>query len=247
MTNMLRCALENASVNAQKVYFSTKIADYHMANKKKPIYYPRREGEVSPYYSNLADKLAGPLGVKYGTTGDTINQLNAHKVQIPAKKSKAYADAQIAKHSNAIKKAELAEGKKNAMRELDRITRLAHWDEKDAEHLGIRKERSEKDLKTLKPVITSTKSLPDKIQVKYAKKGMDGVIVETLAEDLDKDKPQWIKIGEDQFSPIEDRRLNKTNQPENRFYRLRYIKNDVPIGQYSEIVHVVAQIYKAVD
>ena len=216
-----------------------------MANNRKSIFYPRKEGEVSSYYTNLAQKLAGALGAKYGTDPATIVKINGHKAQIPAKIAKAYADSQISKGSTAEKKAELKAGKTEALRELNRITRLPIWDETDGDGLGIRKGHAAKDLKEMKPLIKSTKSLPDKVIISYPKNGMDGVLVECLEEEPGSGIAKWINIGKDMVSPFEDKRLNKTNKPENRLYRLRYIRNDEAVGLYSEIVHVVAQIYPA--
>jgi len=51
------------------------------------------------------------------------------------------------------------------------------------------------------------------------------------------------KIGRDTRSPYEDERKNLSDKPEDRYYKLRYIKNDKPIGLEGDVVKVLAEIY----
>jgi len=55
--------------------------------------------------------------------------------------------------------------------------------------------------------------------------------------------PLWVKLGEDDRSPFEDTRVNQSNHPEVRYYQARNKYNNKPIGHYSDIVKVIAEIY----
>ena len=228
-----------------------------MANPKKAIFYPTVEGEIKDYYDNAADKLNGAIGTKYGTDPAVKALLMGHKANMPIKKAKAFADEQTAQQSFDEKDSEFALGKVNMLLELERITRLPNWDENDAEGLGIRKVKTPVDLNTVKGKISKTTALPEMNVLDWIKAGMEGIIIEGIVEAPQppqqpmpvppppptQDSPGWKALGTDQKSPYEDKRLNKTEFPENRYYRIRYIKDDKPVGVYSDIVKVVTEIY----
>ena len=232
--------------------------------RKKSNFYPRNEGAVKPYYDNAVTQLAGALGIKYNTDAATLLVLNGHKKQIPLVVQKAFDDNQQAQNSTAAKNTELANSKIDLMREISRITGLPNWDENDGQLLGIRVEHTGGDPNTAQPVMSKVTALPDQIIIDWIKGEWDGIIIESI--DLNQQqKPQdpmqppmpnpqppaqptaadpgWKKIGEDQKSPYEDTRPNKTHNPELRYYRLRYTKNGKAIGLYSNIFSAVAEIY----
>ena len=232
-----------------------------MANTKKGIFYPTTEGLIKPYYENAATQLIGALGVKYGTDAATITALTGHKTQIPLVIQKAFDDAQLAQGSTNAKNTELATAKVDLLRELNRITRLPIWDEADGELLGIRVTHTPGDPNAAKPTISKVTTLPDQIILDWVKGEWGGVIIETLDNtenepappippmppvppQPEQNNPNWKKLDTDQKSPYEDTRKNSKNQPETRYYRLRYTdKNGKAIGLYSEIVQVAAEIY----
>jgi len=216
-------------------------------NKKKAIYYPAAEGQVSPYYDNLADALAGALGVKYGTAAGTITKLNGHKTNVPLRISEAFALKQQAQLATDAKNAELDSAKIDALLEVVRITNLPTWDENDAEALGIRVVKNPTDLNTVKPKAKAT-PLPQKNVIDWLKIDMDGVIIECIVEPVGPNPnpptqtdPNWQKIGEDQRSPYEDKRPT-TNGPEIRYYRLQYVFDENRVGLFSDIIPVITNI-----
>lgn len=222
-----------------------------MANTKKAIFYPRTEGDIAPFYENAAGKLIGPIGAKYGIDTNTIAVLGEHKTNVPLVIQKAYNDKQQAKTSTAAKKKELSKAKRNLLREINRVTGLANWDENDAEVLGIRVTKAPVDINKVKPIISKATSLPTQNILDWIKGAMEGIIVEGIVESEDadtpttpeKDSPHWTRIGEDLKSPFEDTRPNKSNRPELRHYRIRYVKDDKPVGQYSLVTSLVSVIY----
>lgn len=55
----------------------------------------------------------------------------------------------------------------------------------------------------------------------------------------------WTELGRAASSPFIDTRLNESNKPETRHYKIRYLKKQIPVGKDSDIISVVATVYKA--
>ena len=146
-------------------------------NTRIAIFYPRNDGDVGTYYNNITGHLLGAIGVKYGILGPVKTKLNAHNVAIPKVIQQAYDDDQVAQGSTEAKDTRLHDAKFEILRELQRITKLDNWDEEDGETLGIRVERIPLDLNTMKPRITGITVLPEKIEIDWVKRGMQGVII----------------------------------------------------------------------
>jgi hypothetical protein len=77
------------------------------------------------------------------------------------------------------------------------------------------------------------KSLPNSVvRIDWTKRGFDGVIVESKRGD----ETEWTEIGRDNYSPyIDTRPPLVAGKPEIRYYRLIYIYEDKPVGNYSPI------------
>ena len=229
---------------------------------KKAIFYPNKEGEIKTFYDNASNLLITTVGAKYGTDAATITALTNHKKQVPLVIQKAFDDNQQSQNSTAAKNTELATAKIDILRELNRITGLPNWDENDGQLLGIRVAHTGGDPNTAQAVMSKVTALPDQIIIDWIKGEWDGIIIESIVQG-EQQKPDpippmpnpqppaqptagdpgWKKIGEDQKSPYEDTRPNKTHNPELRYYRLRYTKNGKAIGLYSNIFSAVAEIY----
>jgi hypothetical protein len=225
-----------------------------MANTNKSIFYPSTEGAIGPYFVKICGLLSGPLGTKYNTDASVLLVLNDHKTQIPLDVQKAYDDEQISQGSNAVKAARLELAETDMKRELKRITDLSIWEEPDGQTMGIRVEKPPFDPSTVKGKITGVDSTPEAVIIDFVKGRLQGVIIETLEEGSavppppgtpppPGNEPVWKKLDVDNRSPYEDKRLNKSTKPEDRYYRIRPMMDNKPVGIYSDIVKVVASVY----
>jgi len=135
------------------------------------------------------------------------------------------------------------------------------------EDLGIEGPIETFDLQTMKPVVSSIIATLTKVIIDWVKGPMDGVEIwcakRVLARDVISDETQanaaddasglklaempeliWEKLDTDYRSPWEDTRLNLTNKPETRYYKLVYIYKDKPTGIESDLVKIITEIYQ---
>ena len=95
------------------------------------------------------------------------------------------------------------------------------------------------------PVAEDTKptgqaiSLPGSVvRIDWIKGKFDGVLIEGQRGD----ETNWSKLDRDFRSPFEDDRpLLESGKPEERRYRLRYLDNDEPFGEYSDVLVAVTK------
>ncbi len=201
-----------------------------MGNSKKAIYYPEADAEVASYYDNVLKKMV-PLAAKYTISAPVLTKLQGYNTQIPAAKLKSDADQQTAKASVKAKNDLLMHARTDLLRELKRITDLPDFDEADAMNLGIRRESTAEVLTETQAHVSGLTVLPGQVVIDWVKGKMDGVVVYASA-----DGANFEQIGKDLRSPFEDKRPNKiAGQPEVRYYRLRYLKQDEEVGQYSDV------------
>jgi hypothetical protein len=87
-----------------------------------------------------------------------------------------------------------------------------------------------------RPENTVAVVLPDsEVRLKWVKKTFDGVLVESQRAT----ETVWTQIGMDTSSPyLDSREPLVVGVPELRRYRLRYVKTDDPIGDYSDVITV---------
>jgi len=208
-------------------------------NKKRSIYYPCKEGNTGKYYANLVIQLSGAIGAKYGISNETKGKLAAHKSAIPQLIKTAFESKMKSKADTKAKQLGLKLAKQDMLRELQRITRLENFEDNDAEKMGIRVFHEATDLNKLKPKVTGITVLPQKIEIDWLKRGMQGVVVSGSYDGSD-----YSELDKDLRSPWEDFRKNREpGQPETRWYKLRYMKDDKPVGLESDVVKAVAEIY----
>lgn len=88
----------------------------------------------------------------------------------------------------------------------------------------------------LVPAAPRTAALPGgQVRLEWIKGRLDGVRIEGRRGA----EAEWVKLDDDRFSPYTDERKNLTaGQGELRQYRLRYLKKDQPVGQFSDTVTV---------
>ena len=210
-----------------------------MGTIKKAIYYPRQDTQVTPYYKNAYTQLdTGGLATKYNISPAKMTVLQGHNTNIPLVISKANTDKQISKESTKLKNEELEQARRDLIPIFEEIEAASNFDEADAQLLGFRKAKELIDYDQVIPEVTKVTNLPDKVIIDWIKGFLNGVIIECSYDNV-----AWAEIGKDMKSPFEDTRKNKTaHTPETRYYRLRYFKNDKPVGIYCEVVKVTCDI-----
>lgn len=210
-----------------------------MANTKKPIFYPTADADVPSFYDNAYQKLNSTYGVKYGIDAADILKIKTHNTDIPLKIAKAENDRQTAQASTVIKREELSEGKKLLLSVFNKIVLEPNFDEQDAEDLGMRRTKPPIDINKVKPVISQITVLPDKVIFDWVKGEMQGLLIDSSYDGI-----TFEKLDKDFKSPFEDFRKNKVfNVAESRYFRFRYIYNDELVGDYTEPIKVVCDIY----
>ena len=210
---------------------------------KKAIFFPSIIGNITAYLQNISVKFSPPpaggdLAAKYATTPAFKAKLLGWLTSLPAAINKAFADDQTAQQSSTAQNELIADIKTDVLRELSRIEVDDNFDEPDMEALGARVDRTPVDLTTVKPVISRVTTLMNMIIYDWIKGRMEGVIIYGSYNGT-----TWTEIGRDLKSPYEDTRSNQ--QPgvaEARYVKMRYMKNDQPIGLESDVVKVVVDI-----
>ncbi len=93
------------------------------------------------------------------------------------------------------------------------------------------------DESTPKPVLKATVQTDFAVTLKFAMYNHDQIEIQSQRAG----ETEWTTIGFDTNSPYTDARAPLVaGQPENRRYRARYIKNDNPVGEWSDIIEVTA-------
>lgn len=210
-----------------------------MTNSFKAIYFPTSESEVPSFYDNAAKKLHATYADKYGIESNVLTVIETHNAQIPLKIQKAENDKQTAQASTVDKKAEISAARKDLMWVFNHIQSSPIFDERDAEDLGMRRTKQPIDVTKVKPIISLVTVLPDKIIFDWVKGEMQGLYIESSYDGV-----TFSKLDKDFKSPFEDTRKNKElNVPETRHYKFRYIFKDEVVGESTDIIKVVCDIY----
>jgi len=205
----------------------------------KKVYYPRTEGNVPKYFSNIANLLNTKLAAKYGISATDLALINNYNQQIPLVIAKAHDDIQIAQASTNTKNTTLSNAQTALKRVVTILTTNPDFDEADAEAMGIRQDSTPINPNDAKAHITGITVLPDQVIVGWLKGQMHGVLIEASY-----DGANWEKLDKCNHSPYEDVRKNQAHQQaETRHYRLRYIYKDQLVGHYSDVVKAEVAIY----
>lgn len=206
--------------------------------KKKAIYYPVIIGLILPYLQNIFSKLTASLAAKYGTDAGFMTTLSGWLTALENAINKATADQATAEASTKAQNELIVTIHEAVFAELDRIQKHGSFDEADMEDLGARKVHTPPDLNTVKPKITHVTILMTKVILDWIKGPMDGVIIYGSYDGV-----TFVEIGRDTKSPWEDERLNRTpHVAEVRYYKLRYMKDDQPVGLETDVLKVVVDI-----
>lgn len=229
--------------------------------KTKKVFFPSLVGNVSPFVDNADEKLnLGALGAKYGISPADIAVSGTFKTNIPLKVSQTES-AQASAQALKTERDELIYNARLFYNQMGHtLQKHALYDAADLEALGFFVVETPPDPATAKPVISKATILPDTIILDWVKGAWDGVYVESITEGASTspspsptptpspgsgtpDPALWVKIGEDEKSPFEDTRVNHEHRPEVRYYRMRYKKDNKPVGLWSDIAKVIVEIY----
>jgi hypothetical protein len=225
-----------------------------MSKKTKKVYVPRQQDEMPGYVSNANEKLTtGGLGAKYGLTAGDLDTASGYATNIPNIINQAET-AEASVQSLNKQKSDLIYEATSFYREMGHAwQKSAVYDAADMEAMGFFKIETPADPNLAKPIISRTTILPDQVIMDWVKAGWGGVYIDSMVEELSSNPvpgtppsmpgSTWQRLGEDEKSPFEDTRKNRTNRPEIRYYRMRYKQDNKPIGLYSEIVKVIVEIY----
>jgi hypothetical protein len=229
-----------------------------MSRKTKKVTVPTQQGEMPPYAANVNEKLTlGGLGLKYGLSAVDMTRASDYSVNIPGIINQAEAANTTAQALNNDKDEMLYEARGFYKDMGHAIQKHASYEVTDMEALGFFVIETPPDPNIAKPVISKTTILPDQVILDWVKGAWDGVYIESYVVSTapgggtpgspspgpGAGTPVWIKIAEDEKSPYEDTRTNVSSQPETRFFRMRYKKNNQPVGLYSDVVKVIVEIY----
>jgi hypothetical protein len=120
----------------------------------------------------------------------------------------------------------------------NRIKGSLQYTVSDGEDLGLEGAVVTIDYANVKPKISAVTAFEDKVVLDWVKAGMEGVSISRS-----RDAVNWTVVDKDFKSPWEDESFNLTEAAEWRYYRLRYLHNDVPVGLVSDVVKVLVSIH----
>jgi hypothetical protein len=120
----------------------------------------------------------------------------------------------------------------------NRIKGSMQYTVSDGEDLGLEGAVVTIDYANVKPKISAVTAFEDKVVLDWVKAGMEGVSISRS-----RDAVNWTVVDKDFKSPWEDESFNLTSAAEWRYYRLRYLHNDVPVGLVSDVVKVLVSIH----
>ena len=118
---------------------------------------------------------------------------------------------------------------------VQRIKAQPQYTETIGNNLGIIAAAAPPSATPSKPTATAAAEPGSAVRIDWVKAGFDGVLVEgqRASEAL------WTALGTDLQSPYNDTRAPlQPGVPEVRRYRLRYVKGDVPTGDYTDTITV---------
>jgi hypothetical protein len=137
---------------------------------------------------------------------------------------------------------------------VQRIKNHPNYDESIGKNLGIIGPEKTIDYDNAKVTFTVRRSDNDGVVLDFVKDEYEGVIIYAGSYPVNTIPPSstptieeepvmtWTEIGRVAVSPFVDTRTNQTNKPETRFYRMRYIVKELPIGKISDTITAIATV-----
>lgn len=129
-----------------------------------------------------------------------------------------------------------------------RIKTHPNYTEAIGHRLGIITPKADINIDKVTPVITNIAKSDFDVNIRWKKGNMHGIVIYRAVANVDSESGdtsglKWVEIGRDFRSPYIDTKQNISKRPEARYYKFRYIYKDQIVGQESDIVKVVAEIY----
>jgi hypothetical protein len=119
----------------------------------------------------------------------------------------------------------------------NRIKGSVQYTLSDGEDLGLEGAVIHIDYDAVKPTVSKITAFADKVVLRWKKRRMHGAIISRSL-----DGKVWVVVDKAFQSPWEDTSPNQTAAGEWRYYKLRYLKNDKPVGLSSDTVRVLVSI-----
>ncbi len=223
------------------------------------MFYPRVKSQVRAFLLNFYNVLVG-IAATYGITPEELNTLQNHNNSLETLENDEINKRNLAQQATQAYNERLAITELDAKRIIKKIMQHQSFTRSDGEALGILVQSPAVTPSQMKAIISSINVFPDKAEINWIKNNMQGARIYsarvtgnqqqivnlvqdngaglTVPPDL-----VWEALDIDMRSPYDDKRLNLSNQPEIRYYKIRYIFNDEEVGEYSDIVRVVTEIY----
>jgi hypothetical protein len=215
-----------------------------MSNKKLKVNFPKTQGAVPPYMSNVKIQLAPlPLGadlaVKYGLDPLKVTKMGSLATDIPAEMAqaatlRAQAESITESYQKKIREANLLNHEFG-----DAMQKHTAFITEDFELMGYLSESAPANPLEAKVKVTHITNTDTLIRFDWAKESWHGIRIYGSYDDV-----KYTFLDKDDRSPWEDRRFNqKYGVPENRYFIFRHVDNaGKEIGVDTKVV-VVAAIY----
>ncbi|MFH1005562.1 MAG: hypothetical protein V1781_08775, partial [Bacteroidota bacterium] len=158
------------------------------------------------------------------------------------KRDKQIIDFNKSQNSTRLYDEELFASETDAKRVLHKIVEHPSFILSDGEDMGFIVNKTLPDPNTSKAQITGVTATPDYVSINWVKSIFDGVSIYGSY-----DGQNFSRLDKDSRSPYEDTRKNKTNTPETRYYKARFLLADKEVGVESDIVKVLTEIYAPLE
>ena len=221
---------------------------------RRENYIPKSDESYLVFESTFLSKIAGytaALGLLPADVAAVTAAINAHRGSYQdAADAKATASAAVHTAQNDRATSEML-----LRRLVQVIKNSSAYTDVIGTDLGIIGAEQVVDYNNVKPKVAQVLVHPDMVIIDWIKGPHQGVAIYADVRTAQNSELnpgevtpqmaaqiQWEEIGRDMRSPFEDRRSNISANPEFRYYKLRYLRNDQPIGLDSDIIKVLTDI-----
>ena len=191
-------------------------------------YLPRIDSQFVIWLENFSTKLASHAST-LGVAPADVSQFQTDLTTIRQKLSDVQTKKTSLDSSVESKEATLVEIAKRLRDAVVVIKRKSGYTDSIGADLGIISSSMEPTDGLPKPEFQTT-ILPDKVRLDWVKGNSDGVVVQSKRGN----EAEYTTLGRDTISPFDDERPCLTSgTPEMRMYRVRYLRGDDEVGDWS--------------
>ena len=200
---------------------------------KKP-FLPRRVEQLVPFHDNLHTQTVALVGQAGITTGDGTESANDN-AELHAKDADVTAADSLKQAKVATRKTTIDTVVTNVRAFARRVKAHAGYTNAIGQQLGIIGEEDTTDLTNAKPTLKVLgAAIAGDLKIDFNKSVSDGVIIESKRGN----ETGFTFLAIDMEPDYRDTRANLAAGPETRQFRARYMLNDSPIGNYSDVLTV---------